>query len=44
MGKLGFPGGSLVRKPPANAGDAGVILGLGRPPGKGNAAHASILA
>ena len=29
-------GGSLVKNPPANAGDAGSILGLGRSPGEGN--------
>ena len=32
----GFPGGSLVKSPPANAGDAGVIPGSGRSPGEGN--------
>ena len=35
----GFPGGTLVKNPPANAGDvrdAGVILGSGRSPGVGN--------
>ena len=32
----GFPGGSLVKNPPANAGDAGSIPGLGRSPGEGN--------
>ena len=26
----GFPGGSVVKNPPANAGDTGLILGLGR--------------
>ena len=26
----GFPGGSMVKNPPANAGDTGLILGLGR--------------
>ena len=31
-----FPGGSLVENPPANAGDAGLIPGLGRSPGEGN--------
>ena len=39
MGKPGFPGGSLVKNPPTNAGhagDAALILGLGRPPGEGN--------
>ena len=32
----GFPGGSVVKNPPANAGDVGLIPGLGRCPGKGN--------
>ena len=32
----GFPGGSVVKNPPANAGDRGSILGLGRCPGDGN--------
>ena len=40
MGKIlrivGFPGSSLVKTPPANAGDAGSIPGLGRSPGEGN--------
>ena len=31
-----FPGGSAVENPPANAGDAGLIYGLGISPGKGN--------
>ena len=33
---MGFPGGSVVKYPPANAGDAGSIPGLGRFPGGGN--------
>ena len=33
---LGFPGGSVVKNPLANAGDAGSILGSGRSPGEGN--------
>ena len=36
----GFPGGSVVKNPPANAGDAGdsgLIPALGRSPGEGNA-------
>ena len=36
---LGFPGGTAVKYPPANAGDirdAGSILGSGRCPGVGN--------
>ena len=35
----GFPGGSVVKNPPANAeatGGAGSIPGSGRSPGKGN--------
>ena len=32
----GFPGGSVVKNPPANAGDMGSIPGLGRSPGEGN--------
>ena len=32
----GFLGGSVVKNPPANAGDAGLIPGSGRPPGGGN--------
>ena len=31
----GFPGGSVVNNPPANAGDIGLIPGLGRSHGKG---------
>ena len=34
--KLGFLGGSVVKNPPANAGDVGLIPGLGRSLGKGN--------
>ena len=36
---LGFPRGSVVKNPPANAGDtrdAGLIPGSGRSPGGGN--------
>ena len=33
---MGFPGGSVVKNPPANAGDTGSIPVLGRIPGKGN--------
>ena len=32
----GFPGGSGVKKPPANAGDPGLIPGLGRSPREGD--------
>ena len=42
--RMGFPGGSVVKNPPANAGDVGLIPGSGRSPGKGNATHLSILA
>ena len=34
--KHGFPGGTLVKNPPANAGDAGSIAGSGRSSGGGN--------
>ena len=37
--RVGFPGGSVVKSRPATAGDAGdvgLILGLGRSPGEGN--------
>ena len=33
---LGFPGGSVIINPPANAEDVGSIPGLGRSPGEGN--------
>ena len=33
---MGFPGGSAVKKPPANAGDPALIPELGRSPGEGN--------
>ena len=32
----GFPGGSVVKNPPANAGDPGSISGPGRSPGEEN--------
>ena len=32
----GFPGGSVVKNPSANAGDAGLIPGSGRSPGGGH--------
>ena len=32
----GFPGGSMVKKPPASVGDVGLIPGSGRSPGEGN--------
>ena len=37
MGSVrGFPSGTVVRNLPANAGDMGLIPGLGRSPGGGN--------
>ena len=33
---LGFPGGSAIKNPPANAGDMGLIPGSGRFPREGN--------
>ena len=32
----GFPGGSVVKNPPASAGDTDLIPGSGRSPGEGN--------
>ena len=32
----GFPGGSVVKNPPANVGDVGSIPGSGNPPEEGN--------
>ena len=32
----------MVKNPPANTGDLGSLLGLGRFPGKGNGNHSSI--
>ena len=32
----GFPSGSVVKNPPANAGDAGLVPGSERSPGEGN--------
>ena len=34
--RLGFPGGSVVKNPPANAGHVGSVSGLARSPGGGN--------
>ena len=42
--KWGFLHGSVVKNPPAKAGDMGLIPGFGRSPGEGNATHSSILA
>ena len=36
MSRLGFPGGSMVKNPPINARDVGLIPGSGRSPGGGN--------
>ena len=33
---MDFPGGSVVKKPPANAGDSTSIFGWGRSPGAEN--------
>ena len=44
--EVDFPGGSLVKNLPANAGDTGDvdwISGSGRSPGGGNGNHSSIL-
>ena len=44
---MGFPGDSVVKNPPADAGnirDVGLIPGSGRSLGKGNATCSSILA
>ena len=32
----GLPGGSVVKNPPANAGEMGSIPGSGKSPGEGN--------
>ena len=40
----GFPGGSVVKNPPTNAGDACMIPEWGRSPGEEMATHSSILA
>ena len=34
--QLGFPGGLVVKNPPANEGDKGSNPGSGRSPGEGN--------
>ena len=36
MSIWGLPDSSVVKNPPANAGDVGLILGSGRTPGEGN--------
>ena len=40
---MGFPGGLVVKNPPANAGDSGLIPELGRSPGEGNGNPSNIL-
>ena len=35
-GRLGFPGGMVVKNSPVSAGDTGFIPGLGQSPGEGN--------
>ena len=41
---VGIPRSSVVKNPPANAGNVGSIFGSGRPPEKGMATQSSILA
>ena len=36
MSRMGFPGGSVVKNPPVNAGQLGSIPGSGRSPRGGN--------
>ena len=43
-GGVGFPAGSVVKNPPANAGDMGSILGSGDPLKKEMATHSNIFA
>ena len=33
---MGFPGGPVIKNPPDNAGDLGLIPGWGRSPGEGH--------
>ena len=44
MLRRGFPGGSMVKNLPDNAGDAGLILGSEISPGEENGNHSNILA
>ena len=39
---MGFPNGSVIKNPPATAGDMDSIPGSGRSPGEGNGNHSSI--
>ena len=41
---MGFPGGSVAKNPPANAGDMVSVPGSGRSPEGGIATHSSFLA
>ena len=41
---LGFLGGSMVKNPPTNVGDTGLIPGSGRSPGEEMTIHSNILA
>ena len=41
---MGFLGSSDCKKSASNAGDVGLIPGLGKSPGEGNGTHSSILA
>ena len=41
---MGFACGSVVKNPPANAGDAGSVPRCGGFPGEGNVLYSSILA
>ena len=44
MSIWGLPGSSVVKNPPANAGDVGLIFGSGRTPGEGNGNPGNVLA
>ena len=44
MDGMGFPGGSVVKNPPANSGDVDLIPGFRRSPEKEMATHSSLLA
>ena len=44
MPVIDFPGGSVVKNLPTNAGGVGSILGSGRSPEKEMATHSNILA
>ena len=41
---MGFLGDLVVKNPPANTGDAGLIPGSGRSPEEGRATHSTVLA